>query len=61
MANNYTALKKGTTHTLVKGPFNYYLCIPNEEYKDDDKYLDALWSNNIYIVDVDSVLTSLID
>lgn len=61
MANNYSVLKKGKTHTLVKAPMNYYLYIPNEEYKDDDKFLDYLWSNNIYVVDVERILTTLVD
>lgn len=61
MANNYTILKKGKTHTLVKGPFNCYMYIPNGEFKEDDSYLDNLWSNNLYIVDVDKILISLVD
>lgn len=61
MTTNYTILKRGITHTLVKGPFNYYMYIPNEEFKDDNSYLSNLWSNHLYIVDVDKILISLVD
>lgn len=61
MANNYTILKKGKTHTLVKVPFNYYMYIPNEEFKEDNSYLANLWSSHLYIVDVDKMLINLVD
>lgn len=61
MANNYTVLKRGKTHTLVKAPMNYFMYIPNEEYKEDDSYLDNLWSVGVYIVDVESILINLVD
>lgn len=61
MSNQYTILKRGTTHTLVKCPFNYYMYIPNKEFKEDERYLDNLWSNNLYIVDVDKILINLVD
>lgn len=61
MANNYTILKRGKTHTLVKAPMNYYMYIPNEEFKEDNSYLDNLWSQNIYIVDVAGILINLVD
>lgn len=58
---NYTILKKGKTHTLVEAPLNYYMCIPNEKYKEDETYLDNLWSSHSYIVDVKSLLLRIID
>lgn len=57
---NYKILKRGSTHTLVKGPMNYYLYVPNEEFKEDDSLLDKFWSAGIYLVDVESLLIKLI-
>ena len=55
----YKILKKSDTHTLVKGPMGYYLYIPNESFKEDDRLLDNYWTCDMFIVDVDRILTAI--
>lgn len=58
---NYKIIARNATHTLVKGPFNYYLYIPNEDFKEDDTLLGNYWSCGVYVVDVDHILSELMN
>lgn len=60
MLKDYKIIEKGHHHVLIKAPMNYYMFIPIKEFKEDDKYLDRLWSAGLYIVDVELFLKNMV-
>lgn len=54
----YTVINKGDTTSLVKGPMNYYLIVPNDKVN-DIQYLEFMWANG-GTLNVDGILSRAI-